>query len=70
MTETVQDVLQKMSEDAGITGPIRFNPKGLMTQGQFMDFVKDYTERFAQALTAEKGSKSTPLTEKQKNCPY
>ncbi|QFR62513.1 hypothetical protein LH991_16240 [Schleiferilactobacillus harbinensis] len=69
MTETVQDVFDDVwkhylglaynSDSNSLIGP----------PGMAGD-ICDAPERFAAALAAEKGSKSTRLADKQKNCRY
>ncbi|WP_057820001.1 hypothetical protein [Schleiferilactobacillus perolens] len=73
MTESVQDVFDELWNryelvcsvlELEIGQGCPRGPRGLS--------VYDMTirQRFAKAVSQEKGSKSTPLTEKQKKCPY
>ncbi|MCT2909847.1 hypothetical protein EFT87_14485 [Schleiferilactobacillus harbinensis] len=66
MTETVQNVFDDLLDSfKDLYSCDEFSYPGVADQEE-----AEYRERFAAALAAEKGSKSTRLAEKQKNCPY
>lgn len=64
MTETVQDVFDDLLDSyKDFYKHDEFSYPGVADQEE-----AEYRERFAAALAAEKGSKSTPLTDEQETC--
>ena len=66
MTETVQEVFDDLLDSfKDLYSCDEFSYPGVADQEE-----AEYRERFADALAAEKRSKSTRLSDKKKNCPY
>ena len=71
MTESVQDVFDTLLEAHRKIVQQEYGDGDYMFgTSQLDNYIDGWKDRFAKSVTVEKVSKSKPLTEKQKNCPY
>ncbi|MFT9040750.1 hypothetical protein [Schleiferilactobacillus harbinensis] len=71
MSETVKDVFDTLLEaHRKIVQQAYGDGDYVFGTSQLDNYIDGWKDRFAKSVTVEKGSKSTPLTEKQKKCPY
>lgn len=72
MAETVQDVFDELlgQYKAGLMLTVPHSPRASEEAELIPAVLSYYRQHFEAARDAEKGSKSTPLTDQQKKCPY